>query len=202
MEKVYQISKDYSNDVANFKEWFDHEMNQVKSSPLTFNLITALIRKIRMTPGLVEQIDIFNDIEEVAGLRIEIFNIINVRPFGLSIPWQGRYRVAPFKPGVDKIFDPKIPARGCFLNVTVSSHPTSNVKWISPDVVVTDAEKDRRDFPVEEDTFIPEGAWLASGEQVVMFDNRFNDEHLFFIQIGFDGNPSFEEVKEKLSKLG
>jgi len=200
MEKVYQISKDYSNDVANFKDWFGADMTQVKNSELTFNMITALIRKIRMTPGLAEQIDIMNDLEEV-GLRVEIFNIINVKPFGLSIPWQGRYRVAPFKPGIDKIFDPKIPPRGCFLNVTLFGHPTSNVKWISPDVVVTVAEKDRRDFPVEEDTFIPEGAWLATGDQVVMFDNRFNDEHLFFVQIGFDGNPSYEEVVEKLKKL-
>jgi hypothetical protein len=200
MEKAHPIQKNYSTDVANFNSWFAADMEQVKKSTLNFNPITGLLRKVRMTPGIEGQIEILNDLEDL-GLPIELLNIVNVKPFSISIPWQGRIRTTPFNPIVDKIFDYDLPARECTLNLTLAGHPTSNVKWISKNVIVTDADKNKRDFDLDEDTFIPEGAWIMRGDQVVMFDNRFNDQHLFFVQIGFENNPTYEEVKEKFSKL-
>lgn len=200
MEKAYPIQKNYSTDVENFNQWFSYDMEQIKKATLNFNPITGLLRKVRMTPGIEGQVELLNDLEEL-GLTIELLNIVNLKPFSISIPWQGRIRTTPFNPTVDKIFDYDLPARGCTLNLTLACHPTSNVKWISRDVVVRDEDKNKRDFPIEEDTFIPEGAWIMRGDQVVMFDNRFNSEHLYFVQIGFEGNPTYEEVKEKFSKL-
>lgn len=200
MEKAYLIQKNYSNDVANINQWFAADMEQVKKSTVNFNPITALLRKVRMTPDIQGQIEILEDLESL-GLAVEFLNIINLKPFSISIPWQGRIRTTPFNPIVDKIFDYDLPARECTLNLTLAGHPTSNVKWISKDVIVTDAEKNKRDFPIEEDTFIPEGAWLMRGDQVVMFDNRFNNEHLYFVQIGFENNPTYETVKEKIIGL-
>jgi hypothetical protein len=200
MEKAHPIQKNYSTDVENFNSWFAADMEQVKKSTLNFNPITGLLRKVRMTPGIEGQIEILNDLEDL-GLSVELLNIVNLKPFSISIPWQGRIRTTPFNPLVDKIFDYDLPARECTLNLTLAGHPTSNVKWISKDVIVTDADKNKRDFSIEEDTFIPDGAWIMRGDQVVMFDNRFNNEHLYFVQIGFENNPTYEEVKEKFSKL-
>ena len=200
MEKAHLIQKDYSVDQASFNKWFEADMEQVKKSTLNFNPITGLLRKIRMTPELQRQFDLLNDIEDL-GLNIELLNIVNLKPFSISIPWQGRIRTSPFNPLVDKIFDYDLPARDCTVNLTLAGHPTSNVKWISKETIVNDADKNRRDFPIDEDTFIPDGVWISRGDQVVMFDNRFNDQHLFFVQIGFENNPTYEEVKEKFSTL-
>jgi hypothetical protein len=200
MEKAHLIQKNYSTDVENFNKWFAADMEQVKKLTLNFNPITGLLRKIRMTPDLQGQFELLNHIEDI-GLNIELLNIVNLKPFSISIPWQGRIRTTPFNPAVDKIFDYDLPARQCLFNLTLASHPTSNVKWISKDVIVKDEDRNKRDFPLDEDTFIPEGAWMMRGDQVVMFDNRFNSEHLYFVQIGFENNPTYEEVKEKFSKL-
>lgn len=197
MEKIYQIEKDYSSDVEKFKEWFGADMEQVKKSTLNFNPITGLLRKVRMTPGIEEQIMFVEDIFNLGGLTIELININNVKPFSMSIPWQGRMRTTPFNPVVDKIFDYDLPARNCMFNLTLSNNAVSTIKWISQDVIITDEEKTRRDFALDDETLIPEGAFLTRGDYAVMYDNRFNDQHLFFVQVGFEGNPTFEEVKEK-----
>jgi hypothetical protein len=66
---------------------------------------------------------------------------------------------------------------------------------------VWEEEKDKKTYGIEEDTFFPDAPIIVQAGQACIFDNRFNSETMYFIQIGFDDNPSFNEVVEKFSKL-
>ena len=199
MEKAFQITRDYSGDVEKFNEWFADEIEASKASANNFTLITNLLRKIRMTQGLEESLQFVNDIFD-SGMSVNFINIGMCKPFSISVPWINRVRFQPFNPAVDKIFDYSLPERHCLLNVTLRGyHPTSNIKWISEQV--KEEEKFTKEYGIEEDTFMPEGGYVVRANQACMFDNRFNSDYLFFIQLGFDDNPTYEEVKEKFSKL-
>jgi hypothetical protein len=202
MEKAFQIARDYSGDVARFNEWFATDLEKVKENKVNFYLITLILRKLRMTQGLVDSVDFMGDIYDKMGLGVDFINIGHIKPFSISTPWINRIRSTPFNPAVDKIFDYSLPARNCLLNISLKGvHPTSNIKWVDPKELVTEEEKFKKLYGIEEDTFMPEGAYLVQANQACIFDNRFNPDHLYFIQVGFENNPTYDEVKAKFQAL-
>lgn len=201
-DKAYQINRDYSADAAKIAEWFAPALEKLKASGYNLNISGGVLQKLRTTAGLEDELSFMQDIYNKLDLSVNFINLGSLRPLGISQPWISRVRMAPFNPEIDKIFDYTLPERGCLMYIPISgTHPTTNIKWIDSATKVIESEKNKKNYAIEEDTFFPDSPIIVRASQACIFDNRFNQDYMFFIQIGFDDNPSYEEVVEKFSKL-
>jgi hypothetical protein len=159
------------------KLWTTHLENTVENN---FQL-TLMSGPMHETPGLLESVDVLNELRDRAQIDMDHVFLVTIRPDSISPPWISKMRTLNFRPGIDKTFDDTLPTRHSMLFVPISDTSKSTFRWIKSDIT-TDQ--------------MPDTIAFIKNEQGVYFDNRGNDKHLFFFLFGLGGNPEFNVLKE------
>jgi hypothetical protein len=202
---IYNIGNRYSNDITNFNEWFKDEMEHAKSGPTNVNVITYIMKKLRLSPGLVDTIGFLNDIYDELGMSVDYINIMHVKPQTSSVIWTSKMRTKPLVYGVDNMYDPALPTRNVMMFVPLTKIDGEfYIRWLSQadsDNVVGPNEEQAKGHVFPEHFNVTTDAFLSNMNRKCFYDNRANNEHFYWLLVGFEGNPSFEEVKAKFETL-
>lgn len=201
----YNLGNRYAGDVANFNEWFAAEMETSKDSRMSLNAISYIMKKLRLTPGLVDTIEFLNDIYDRLELSVDYINIMHIKPGAVTSIWAAKMRSRPMIFGVDNMYDPALANRNAMMFIPLSgANDLLKVQWLSQedsDAIVGPEPEMAMGHTFESFTSIDIDAFIVDINRKCMYDNKANSNHAFFLQIGFEGNPSFEEVKAKFETL-
>lgn len=200
----YSLGDRYSQDAVNFISWFSAEMEGAKQNPYMMSAIPYIMRKIRSTPGLVDTVGFLNDIYDRMDMAVDYVNIMCLRPGGTTGIWAEKVRSAP-TPGVNNLYDPGLPDRNILLFVPMLGiNDSLKIHWISQE----DSRKvsgakmlPSTGFSFEETTVFGSDSFIADVTRRCVFDNSTNSDYAYFLKIGFEENPTFEQVKSKLETL-
>ena len=204
LKNYHSIGQRYSNDVTSFNGWFADEMEKVKTSPNSLNAISYIMKKLRVSAGLVDTVGFLNDIYDNMDLSVDYINIMHMKPNGTTGIWTAKIRKTPMIFGVDNMFDPALPTRNVMLFVPLKDTAGLKVKWLDAEIsnsIVGPGFVPSTAFTFNEYTDIGSDSFIVDTTCKCMFDNSQNANHSYFLQIGFEGNPTFEEVKNKFEIL-
>ena len=204
LENYYNIGQRYNEDVANFNNWFADEISKAKSSPNSLTAISYIMKKLRLTPGLVDTVGFLNDIYDTLGLSVDYINIMHMKPNSVTGIWTAKIRNAPMVFGVDNMYDPALPTRKVMLFVPLNGTTGLKVRWLdaeTSDTVVGPGFVPATNFTFPKQTEVGQDAFIVDTTCKCMFDNSANANHCDFLHIGFEGNPTFEEVKARFEML-
>lgn len=204
LENYYSIGQRYNNDVDNFNTWFADEMEKAKTGPNSLTAISYIMRKLRLTPGLVDTVGFLNDIYGTLNLSVDYINIMHMKPNNVTGIWTAKIRNAPMVFGVDNMYDPALPTRKVMLFIPLKDTTGLTVRWLdakTSDTVVGPGLVSATAFTFANHTEVGKDAFIVDTTCKCMFDNSANPNHCNFLHIGFEGNPSFEEVKAKFETL-
>jgi hypothetical protein len=194
MENSFILDASYPGDIANFKKWFADDL---KLTPNKVGSITGLISRIRLTPGLMHDIDFVNDIYRNANLGVDFINVMYVKPGNSTMPWISKVRTKAFIPGVDTMFDPTLEDRKCLLVIPLNFTPNkSKIHWIADSEKVNNENFKSKKFPTTESITITDTPFVVRSNKPVYIDNTLGEEILFLLHIAFESNTDYETVKE------
>lgn len=182
---IHYLNNTYQQDYSNILEWFSEDIKQRVGHT---GIIGGMLPRIRATWGLEDEIEFVRDIYG-AGLSIEYISIFWVDAGMRTLPWSQKIRTKPYTPN-DVFFDSSLPDRKCLLVIGEGGV----IQWI--DGNVTDSTR-KNTFPISETSRIT-GSFVCPVDRPMYFNNVKNNNTLFMIHVGFEGNPSYEEVLEKL----
>jgi hypothetical protein len=204
LENYHSVGQRYSNDVDNFNVWFADEIEKAKSSPNSLTAISYIMKKLRLTPGLVDTVGFLNDIYDTLNLSVDYINIMHMKPNSVTGIWTAKIRNAPMVFGVDNMYDPALPTRKAMLFVPLNGTTNLTVRWLdteASDSVVGPGFVPATNFTFADHTDVGQDAFIVDTTRKCMFDNSGNPNHCDFLHIGFEGNPTFEQVKAKFEML-
>lgn len=196
MEKFCSFSINYDNDIGKFNQWFSaHIARTTKTNPHAFQIISHAWDSIRVSPGIFDELQFLVDIYDKSDLTVEFVNVVQVRPFITTKPRIQKYRLGNHKP---IMFDPDALDRHCLLHIPLSGYNVaSTVNWISKSEKITDEDlgDHQRGYTVETVSPWTNQIILMRSDQPVMYNNSGNPEYWRFVQVGFEANPTYDEVK-------
>lgn len=201
MENIFLLKKNYAEDTQKFKDWFPAEFEKLAQSKMFLSQNFQLMNQVRQTAGLVDTIDFMNDIYDRLGLSIDYAGLCCIKPNIVTPPALGKYRTKFFEPGKDKIFDDSLPNRKCRLHIPVGNNNNLKIMWIDRSENITDENRLNGTFKIESFDVIPPTAYLIAQPGPYKYNNKDNNDYVFFIEVGFENNPDFEFVREKFNSL-
>ena len=204
-DRVYHINRDYSQDVKNICEWFADDMEESKKQTNYYVTVNArVLQEIMDSIGLDEDLEFMTDIYQRLDLTIDYISIVRLSPWGITGPSIIKIRDRKLDRAVDKIFDPTLQNRNCVLVIPLQGFDASaDIRWIDKRVQLTDADLQRKNFnqSIVEVTRMGKDPFLMRSDQAIQYTNLQNPNYFYFMQIGFECNPAYEEVKYKFYKL-
>ena len=204
LKKYHSVGQRYSNDIDNFNVWFADEIEKAKSAAGSLTAISYIMKKLRLTPGLVDTIGFLNDIYDTMNLSVDYINIMHMKPNSTTGIWTAKIRNAPMVFGVDNMYDPALPTRNVMLFVPLRDTTSLQIKWLdaeTSDSVVGPGFVPATNFNFVDITDVGTDSFIVDTSRKCMFDNSANLNHCDFLQIGFEGNPTFDQVKAKFEML-
>lgn len=196
MEKFSRFNFVYQSDIDKFKEWSAHLCNEAERlSPYSFSSVAKFWTDIRSTPGLQDELDFIVDIYDKFDMGIEFINLFHVPPYQISLPRLIKYRRDGLAPV--STFDPDAVNRNCILYLPFDNvGAESSIQWVSKDEVITDLDLLKsRAYKIEETTKVENHMLLLRGDQPVVYNNVGNKNFWRFLLVGFEGNPTYDEIK-------
>ena len=204
-DRVYRINRNYSEDVKNFNVWFESDMERSKQQTTNYAIVNAKVyQDILNSVGLYEDIEFMSDIYNHLDLTIDYMSIVQLSPTSSTGPSIIKIRDRSYNKTTDKIFDYTLPNRNCVLVIPLQGFDeSSSIKWISKQKQLTDNDLHKKDFSgsIVEVTEIGKTPFLMRADQAIQYTNLQNPNYFYFLQIGFERNPAYEEVKYKFYKL-
>lgn len=202
---VYFINKDYSQDVKNINEWYAREMEKSEQQKNFYVIVNSeVLSEIRASIGLQEDIEFMEDIYDHVDLTFDYISLIRISPGTATGPSITKIRKKSYDKSVDQLFDPSLPNRNCTLVIPLQGFDDSaNINWISKRLVLSDKDISRKNFDdhIVEVTKIGQTPFLMRADQAIQYTNLQNPNYFYFLQIGFEQNPTYEEVKYKFYKF-
>jgi hypothetical protein len=197
MKEVRYLKKQFNTDLINFLDWFDYDIKENQKRNPAFFILTGLINKIRMSQGLEENTEFMNDVHNSNNLSIEFINMYYLGPGKKTFPNILKMRTVPFRVGIDKVFDHTLETRKCILCIPLNNN--TSLEYID-DLEHVDDTNLTRSFKI--DTILEVGDWpfIMPVNTPFYFSNLKSTKPLYMLQIGFDCNPSIDEVYDQLSK--
>jgi hypothetical protein len=185
---IHYLNNSYLGDHKNIIEWFDHDLSNRSGR---WGFVGGILPRIYATWGLSDELEFMRDIYSV-GLSVEYINIFWVNDGVRTLPWSQKIRQKPWVPG-DVFFDNTLEDRNCLLVIGSGGV----IQWI--DGEVTDSNRTGT-FTVTEISRI-DGSFICPVDRPLYFNNVKNNVPLFMIHVAFEGNPTKQEVVDKLSRL-
>lgn len=196
MEKFCSLPVGYYSDMAKFSQWFSGHIDRItKTNPYAYQVISYAWEAIRVSPGIFDELQFLQDIYDRSDLTVEFVNVVQVRPFMSTKPRIQMYRTGNHVP---IMFDPDALDRHCLLHIPMAGHnPLCTVNWVSKSEKITDRDMDdhHRVYSVETVSKWPNRTVLMRSDQPVIYNNSGNPNYWRFVQVGFEANPTYDEVK-------
>lgn len=196
MEKFRGLPVEYHSDMSKFNQWFALHIDKTsKTSRDAFQVISYAWEAIRVSPGLFNELEFLQDIYDKSDLTVEFVNVVQIQPFTTTSPKIQKYRTGEHVP---IMFDPAALDRHCLLHIPMAGHnPRCTVNWVSNSEQITDSDmyNYQRVYTLETVSSWPDKTVLMRSNQPVMYNNSGNSNYWRFVQVGFEANPTYEEVK-------
>ena len=200
MENIFALTKNYAQDAQQIMDWFPVVVNDLKSSKLGLARNESLLRHIRQTPGLIDTVDFMNDIYDKLELSAAYIALCCIKPSIVTVPILAKARTDTFDPTKDRQFDATVPNRKCRLHIPVTVQNNLQVQWIDPTENITDKNFFNGPFRTVGSELVPDSAYLIAPGPY-RYINTENSEHIYYVEVGFENNPDFEEIKGKFNSL-
>lgn len=201
MEKIFVLNNDYSGDIEKIKEWYAPDIEQSKALKNFFVVVTPyILLELQGTPGLEYDLDFMCDIYDRTDLTVGFISLVRVAPFVKTGPWLSKFRTKVLSEG-DKIFDDAVPNRHCTIIVPLIQSEITAFHWINSETKLNEGDIYKKFFDIVDLTYVPNRPFLLRGDQAVLIDNQSSSGYFYFLQIGFECNPTYEEVKEQFLRL-
>jgi hypothetical protein len=202
---VYAINRDYSQDVKNINEWYAHDVAQSKLEKNFYVIVNArVLQEIQDSIGLQEDMQFMEDIYDRMDMTVDYISLVRISPWAITGPSIIKIRDRAFDPSTDQIFDHRLQNRNCVMVVPLQGFDDSvNIRWISKRLALTDRDLLTKNFSgnIAAVTKMGQQPFLMRSDQAIQYANLENPNYFYFLQIGFERNPAYEEVKYKFHKL-
>jgi hypothetical protein len=182
--------------MGKFSQWFAlHIDRTTKTNPYAFQVISYAWDNIRISPGVFDELQFLQDIYNKSKLTVEFVNVVQIQPLTTTAPKIQKYRIGEHVP---IMFDPDALDRHCLLHIPLGGYsPKCTVNWVNKSEKITDDDmyNRQRTYAVETVSAWPNRPVLMRSDQAVMYNNSGNSTYWRFVQVGFEANPTYEEVK-------
>lgn len=203
-QTYYSLGSRYQEDVKNFNDWFHSEMEAIKSDGRLMASVSYIMRKLRSTPGLIDTVEFLNDIYDKMEMSVNHINIMRLTPGAVTGVWTEKIRPAPMTSS-DYFYDPDLPDRKSLLIIPLSNTADLlKIHWLSwndSNAITGPKIVPSAGMVFEETTVFGNDSFLVDSTRKCVFDNKDNPGYAYFLKVGLEDNPTFEQVKSKLETL-
>jgi len=195
MTQITHLIKNYSNDLKNFLNWFDYDIQEKQKLNLPVFFLNKLLYTMRETQGLEENTDFINDIHNSKNLSMSHIDLYCVNPGKRTTPIIFKIRRTVFRKGIDKLFDDSIPDRNCIL--CIPSTNNACIEYIDKTELVSDGNLGHN-FKIGSTIAIGNQPFIMPVDTPFYFNNNNGTEPLFMLHVAFACNPPIGDVIDQL----